>query len=484
MYLGIDLGTSGVKVLLIDRDQKMVAEATQALELRLPRSGWAEQDPQDWIEATQMACARLNADHPKLMQRVKAVGLSGQMHGAVVVDRSGVPLAPCILWNDTRAHVEAAKLDADVRFRQITGNIVFPGFTAPKLRWLAHHEPRIFDETHKVLLPKDYLRYWLTGDFLTDMSDASGTGWLDVAARAWSASLIEACGMDAGQMPGLIEGSHAGGFVRSEVADQLGLPKHVVVAGGAGDNAATGVAMGCCGEGEGFVSLGTSGVMFAANDQFRPNPDSAIHAFCHALPQRWHQMGVMLAASAALNWYAKIAGKSAAQLTHALGEDLRPPSRVTFLPYLSGERTPHNDAAIRGAFLGLDAAHGPDDLTQSALEGISFGLRDSLEGIKKTGTRLDALWIVGGGARAPYWVKLIASVLGLPIRVALRGEYGAALGACRLAMLADGVPPDLVLLAPQLATQHEPDSDLIDAFDEAYHRFRQGYRTASMLMAE
>ncbi|MGB8293023.1 MAG: xylulokinase, partial [Rhizobium ruizarguesonis] len=386
MYLGLDLGTSGVKAMLIDGDQKIVGSANGSLDVWRPHSGWSEQEPAHWVRATEEAVAGLKAKHPKELAAVKGIGLSGQMHGATLIDATDKVLRPCILWNDTRSYVEAAALDADPRFRALTGNIVFPGFTAPKLAWVAKHEPDVFAKIAKVLLPKDYLRLWLTGDYISEMSDSAGTSWLDTGKRAWSPELLAATKLSEEQMPALVEGTEQAGKLRSELAAQWGISGDVVVAGGAGDNAASACGMGTVSDGAAFVSLGTSGVLFAANGSYLPKPESAVHAFCHALPNTWHQMGVILSATDALNWHSGVTGKSAADLTGELGETLKAPTGVTFLPYLSGERTPHNDAVIRGAFIGLEHESSRVVLTQAVLEGVAFAIRDNLEALRSAGT--------------------------------------------------------------------------------------------------
>ncbi|TIP46346.1 MAG: xylulokinase, partial [Mesorhizobium sp.] len=344
MYLGLDLGTSGVKALLIDDGQKVIGAGHGSLDVSRPHPGWSEQDPAHWIEACEAAIAELKASHPKELAAVKGIGLSGQMHGATLLDQSDKVLRPCILWNDTRSHVEAAALDADPRYRKLTGNIVFPGFTAPKLAWVKNNEPAIFAKVAKVLLPKDYLRLWLTGEHISEMSDSAGTSWLDVGERRWAPELLAATSLDEKQMPSLVEGTAKAGALRTELASKWGIASGIPVAGGAGDNAASACGMGTVGADHAFVSLGTSGVLFAANASYLPNPESAVHTFCHALPNTWHQMGVILSATDSLNWLSEITGKSAGDLTGELGDTLKAPTGVTFLPYLSGERTPHNDS--------------------------------------------------------------------------------------------------------------------------------------------
>ncbi len=477
MYLGLDLGTSGVKALLIGADQAVIASAHAGLAVSRPHPGWSEQDPAAWVAACEATMDELAASHPAEMAAVTGIGLSGQMHGAVALDDGDRVLRPAILWNDTRAHADAAALDADPRFRRISGNIVFAGFTAPKLVWMRRHEPDLFARVAKVLLPKDYLRLWLTGEHAGDMSDASGTSWLDVAARDWSDELLEASGMRRDQMPRLVEGSAPSGVLRAELAGRWRMGR-AVVAGGAGDNAATAIGAGIIAPGLGFVSLGTSGVVFAATDSFRPLAESAVHAFCHAVPDTWHQMGVILSASAALEWLAGILQARPADLTAGLGA-LRAPGEVCFLPYLSGERTPHNDPAARGELRGLSAASGRDDLTRAVLEGVAFALRDNLDALALAGTRLDGVLAMGGGARSDYWLRVIASALNLPVHLPEGGDFGAAFGAARLGLMAATGAGAGIAVPPPIARVIEPDPALVPAFAEAHARFCGFYnRTA------
>ncbi|TXR48013.1 xylulokinase [Phyllobacterium endophyticum] len=476
MYLGLDLGTSGVKALLIDEDQTVIGSGTGTLDVSRPHSGWSEQDPSHWIKATEDAVHALKARHAKELAAVKGIGLSGQMHGATLLDANDDVLRPCMLWNDTRSHKEAAELDADPKFRALSGNIVFPGFTAPKVVWVRNHEPEIFAKLRRVLLPKDYLRLWLTGEHVSEMSDAAGTSWLDVGKRAWSTDLLAATGLDAGNMPSLVEGTELSGTLKADLASQWGMGSHVVVAGGAGDNAASACGMGTVGEGHAFVSLGTSGVLFAANGTYLPNPESAVHTFCHALPGTWHQMGVILSATDALNWYAGITSRKPAELTGELGDALRAPSGVTFLPYLSGERTPLNDSAIRGSFHGLEHASDRTALTQAVLEGVAFAFRDCLNALAAAGTKLDRVTAVGGGSRSTYWLKAIATALDIPVDVPADGDFGAAFGAARLGLIAtEKADPRTVCAAPATDYTIEPEARLTGEFDAAYDRYHNLY---------
>ena len=476
MYLGIDLGTSGVKALLIDGDQRVAATAAAPLDVLRPREGWSEQNPADWIAAAEAAVGALKSSHGAALAAVRGIGLSGQMHGATLLDAGDALLRPAILWNDTRSHAQAAALDADPRFRAVTGTIVFPGFTAPKLAWVKENEPDVFSRVAKVLLPKDYLRLWLTGEHVSEMSDAAGTAWLDVAARRWSPELLAATGLTLGQMPALVEGTQPSGMLRGALAARWGMGGGVVVAGGAGDNAASACGIGAVREGEAFASLGTSGVLFAANDTFRPNAQSAVHTFCHALPGAWHQMGVILSATDSLNWLSGITGRSAGQLTDELGGELRPPSSVAFLPYLSGERTPYNDAAIRGAFVGLSHLSHRAALTQGVLEGVAFAFRDSLEALRAAGTRLSRVTAIGGGSRSRYWLEALATALELPVDLPQDGEFGAAFGAARLGLIAaENADPLAVCAPPAIAATIEPQAALVPAYVQAYRRYRALY---------
>lgn len=469
MYIGLDLGTSGLKGVLIGEDQKVLAEATAPLTVSRPAEGWSEQAPSDWISAAETVFDRLAAQ--KGLKSVRGIGLSGHMHGATLLDARDDVLRPCILWNDTRSHLEAAELDHDPDFRALTGNIVFPGFTAPKILWVARHEPRIRARLAKVLLPKDYLRLWLTGDHVGEMSDAAGTSWLDTGRRDWSDSLLAKTGMDRTHMPRLVEGSGVSGQLREALASRWGLPKGVVVAGGGGDNAAAGVGVGVVRAGEAFVSLGTSGVLFAANDGYQPDPATAVHTFCHALPRTWHQMGVILAATDALNWYARLVGCDAVQLTGELGP-LQAPGRTLFLPYLGGERTPLNSASVRGAFTGLEHATDRQAGTRAVLEGVAFAIRDCRDALAATGTSLDHLLAVGGGSKSDYWLKLIATALDCPVALPVAGDFGGAFGAARLAiMAATGAGAEIATL-PKIARTIDPDPALTDSLDAGHARFR------------
>ena len=483
MFVGLDLGTSGVRALLVREDGHVLGDAQSPLEVFHPAPGWREQDPTDWILACEASLRALSAQFPKEMAAVQGIGLSGQMHGATLLDENRDVLRPCILWNDTRSHVEARELDATAGFREISGNIVFPGFTAPKLAWVARHEPEVFARVATVLLPKDFVVQWLTGVLASDMSDASGTSWLDTAGRKWSAPLLERSGMRQDQMPALFEGTDVVGPIRADLANSIGVSAQALVVAGGADNASAACGVGALGTGEGFVSLGTSGVVLVAREKAAPVPEAALHTFCHAVPGRWYQMGVILAATDCLNWLARIMGTSPSDLTAPLGDTIDGPGSVGFLPYLSGERTPHNDAAIRGAFTGLDIAQGRDDLVRGVLEGVSFALRDSLGALDQAGVQPSQLLAIGGGTGSRFWVEQIATVLGVPLDLPDKGEFGAALGAARLAICgATGRSPDEVMTKPKVSQTIAPRADLIAAYDDAYQSYRQTYPAVKALL--
>ena len=479
MYLGIDLGTSELKLLLLADTGAIVAQAGARLTVQRPAAGWSEQDPHAWWAAAGQAMAQLRTLAPQAWAQVRAIGLSGQMHGAVLLDRQGEVLRPAILWNDGRsAHECAALMSALPALPQIAGNLAMPGFTAPKLAWVRSHEPALFARIDKVLLPKDYLRYRLCGVMVSDMSDAAGTLWLDVAQRQWSDELLALTGLTRSQMPSLVEGSEVSGRLAPDVAAAWGLSPEVIVAGGGGDNAASAIGIGAVRPGEGFISLGTSGVIFVVNDRFRPNPASAVHAFCHAVPNRWHQMSVMLSAAACLSWVTRLVGAESEAALVARTETLDPAAQLAaplFLPYLSGERTPHNDTRARGVFFGLDHDTDARALCYAVLEGVAFGMRDGLDALRAAGTQPGTLALVGGGARSSFWAQLHADVLRLPIVTLEGGEAGAALGAARLAWLADGGDEARVCEQPAVRQRFTPDTPRAHALAERHARFQALY---------
>jgi xylulokinase len=477
-YIGLDLGTSSLKAILIDENQQILAEATEPLTVSRPATGWSEQNPEDWSKAVTAAMLHLRQKHT--FDGVGGIGLSGHMHGATLLGADDAPLRPCMLWNDTRSFAQAAAMDVDPKFRAVTGNIVFPGFTAPKVAWVRDNEPENFDKIAKVLLPKDQLRLFLTGDHVAEMSDAAGTSWLDTGARDWSDDLLAATGLSRAQMPSLCEGSDISGTLRSNLAAEWGLA-NVPIAGGGGDNAAAAIGAGVVREGTAFLSLGTSGVLFAANNGYRPAPETAVHTFCHALPDTWHQMGVILAATDALEWLARLTGQTAAQLTSDLGA-LQAPSRTLFLPYLGGERTPHNNAAIRGQFLHLDHATDARGAARAVLEGVAFAFVDCRDALAATGTQLESALAMGGGARSTYWLEVLSTALNLPLQLPEAGDYGAALGAARLGMMAATGAGAEIAIAPPIARDITPNRPLLDAFAQAHGRYKAAYSALNGLI--
>jgi xylulokinase len=480
MFLGIDIGTSEVKALLLNERHQIVGNAGAALDISRPHPGHSEQQPKDWWAATQKALAALRSAQPQAYADVQAIGLSGQMHGAVLLDSGNEVLRPAILWNDTRASTECAQMMQELpTLPQLAGSLVMPGFTAPKLRWLTTHEPAVFDRVAKVLLPKDYVRFMLTDDFVTDMSDASGTAWLDVEKRDWSDALLALTGLTRQHMPRLVEGSQSGGLLSAATAKLLGLKPGIVVAGGGGDNAASAVGMGAVDAGQGFLSLGTSGVLFLVTPSYMPNSASATHAFCHAVPGKWHQMSVMLSAASCLQWATHLLGAESEAALEAKASALSMAGRAQspiFLPYLSGERTPHNSASVRGSFHGLshdtDAAH----LAYAVMEGVTFGLRDGLRALQSAGCSAGRLSLVGGGARSAFWARQLSACLSVEIVTHGGSSAGGALGAARLAWLAQGGDMAIVCTAPEVDHVFTPNPSEQALLAPRYEQFRQLYR--------
>ena len=471
--LGIDLGTSGIKALLLD-GERVLGTAHAGLASSRPRPSWSEQDPEDWWTAACACLDTLAAEHPKALRAVRAIGLAGQMHGATLVDGDGRVLRPCMLWNDGRSAPQCAQLEAAApALRTITGNAAMPGFTAPKLLWVRQHEPHVFARIRRVLLPKAWLRSRLCGEAIEDMSDASGTLWLDVARRRWSGELLAACGLDESQMPRLVEGTMPAGELRAPWVERWGFEHVPVIAGGAGDNAAGAVALGAVDDGDAFVSLGTSGVLWVTTAHHAPAPERGVHAFCHAVPRTWHQMGVLLSAAAALAWWAACTGRDEQQLLGELPARADAPAPCWFLPYLSGERTPHNDAAVRGAFVQLGGATSRPQMTQAVLEGVAHAFRDARDALASAGTRLLAADLIGGGARSDLWCDVLASMLDIPMRRVDDASHGPALGAARLARAALTGCTDFP--RPRAGRVFEPRQALVARYDEAHARWSELY---------
>lgn len=473
MFLGIDIGTSGVKAIVLGAKGHVIAQASSALTVQRPHPLWSEQDPASWWNSTQAAVLALPAD---LRARVEAVGVAGQMHGATLLGADDRPLRPAILWNDGRSHAECAALEATVpELRAISGNIAMPGFTALKLAWVRAREPEIFAATRSVLLPKDYVRLLMTGEKVSDMSDSAGTLWLDVARRDWSDELLSATGLHRSHMPRLVEGSAMGGSLLPEVAARWGMAS-VPVAGGAGDNAAGAIGVGVVHDGDALLSLGTSGVIFVATDRLRANPGGAVHAFCHCLPGLWHQMSVHLSAAVCLDWAAAMMHLSVPDLLAAAETEGAGQGKELFLPYLSGERTPHNDPHVRGAFLGLGHDSNAGRMAAAVLEGVAFAHADGLAALQAAGTRIESLSVIGGGARSAWWGRIIASALNVRLDYLAGGEVGPALGAARLAQIAaTGADPASICTRPPVRESILPDPELAERLAPKLARFRSAY---------
>ena len=484
MYIGIDLGTSGVKAILLNEQGDVVASQTEKLTVSRPHPLWSEQDPEQWWLATDRAVKALAHQHS--LSEVKALGIAGQMHGATLLDEQQKVLRPAILWNDGRCAQECEILENQVpESRGITGNLMMPGFTAPKLLWVQRHEPDIFRQVDKVLLPKDYLRLRMTGEFSSDMSDAAGTMWLDVAKRDWSDVMLAACHLTRAHMPALFEGSEITGTLLPAVAQAWGMSEIPVIAGG-GDNAAGAVGVGMMNAGQAMLSLGTSGVYFAVSDGFLSKPESAVHSFCHALPERWHLMSVMLSAASCLDWAAKLTGLSSvpALITAAQQADEQA-EPVWFLPYLSGERTPHNNPQAKGVFFGLTHQHGPAELAKAVLEGVGFALADGMDVVHACGVKPASITLIGGGARSEYWRQMLSDISGLQLDYRTGGDVGPALGAARLAQIAMNSDKPLSDLLPQLALEqaHYPDADRHALYLQRRETFRRLYQQLLPLMS-
>ncbi|MEP7184597.1 MAG: xylulokinase [Rhodanobacter sp.] len=493
MFIGIDLGTSSVKAILLDRSQTVRASASVPLAISNPHPGWSEQDPEAWWQATVAAMDELRRQILALGDDIEigGIGLSGQMHGAVLLDAEDHVLRPAILWNDGRCIEECRELEQLENFRAITGNLAMPGFTAPKLMWVRRHEPAIFARVAKVLLPKDYLRFKLTGVFAGDMSDAAGTLWLNVGERAWSEPMLAACGLTHTQMPELFEGNQITGHLHGELARRWGMGDVPVAAGG-GDNAAGAVGVGIIEPGQAMLSLGTSGVFFAVSDAVVARPEQAVHSFCHALPDRWHVMSVMLSAASCLDFTARLADYADVP---SLLADAEAHASITgtspwFLPYLSGERTPHNDRDARGAFIGLSTDTPRAALANATLEGVGLGLLDGLRALESAGIEIDGehpISVIGGGSRSAYWMQMLADILGRPLQQCVGGDVGPALGAARLAWLAvePGQTWAAVCPAPPVIRTFLPDPERHRFFcEDRFPLFRRFYRQLRPLFAD
>ena len=482
MYIGIDLGTSGVKTILIDYNQDILATAHSALTVQSPQDGFNEQDPNSWIKATEICLTELKKQKSKEFSNTTSIGISGHMHGATIIDNQGKVIRPCILWNDTRAFKECEEFEnQDFDVRNISGNIAMPGFTAPKINWLIKNESENFKKIFKVLLPKDYLRYYLTGEFFSDMSDASGTLWMDIMNRQWSEQLLEISKLNINHMPKLVEGNQEAGMLSSKLKEKFNFNKNVIVVGGAGDNAASAAGLGVVEENQSFISLGTSGVFFTPTSNFLMNTKDAVHSFCHCLPNKWHLMSVMLSASNCLDWICSLTGKNIADALKNIENYSTNLENIFnapyFLPYLSGERTPHNDPHARGSFHYLKTTTDKSAMQYAVLEGISFGIFDGFNSIQSVNQKFDDIFVVGGGSKSSYWLNLLSSILNRKLSICEQSEFGAALGVARLAMFADKQVEDKnsIIKKINIKKSFQPSEKNISSLEKRYLIWKELY---------
>ena len=477
LYIGIDLGTSAVKLLLMDVDGKIKKIASRTYDLSFPHPGWSEQNPADWYEQSIDGLKELLAECDK--SRVAGISFGGQMHGLVTLDERDEVIRPAILWNDGRTAEETDYLNQVIGKETLSGytaNIAFAGFTAPKILWMQKHEPDLWKRVKKIMLPKDYLAYRLSGTFCTDYSDASGMLLLDVEHRAWSEQMLEICHVEREQLPKLYESYEVVGTLKPEIAEELGLSPEVKIIAGAGDNAAAAVGTGTVGEGRCNLSLGTSGTLFISSEKFGVDAHNALHSFAHA-DGHYHLMGCMLSAASCNKWWMdEIIGTKDYAAEQAQIEKLGE-NHVYFLPYLMGERSPHNDPNARGTFIGMTMDTTRADMTQAVLEGVAFALRDSLEVAKSLGIHLERTKICGGGAKSPLWKKMIANILNLKVDV-IESEEGPAMGGAMLAAVACGEYASVEEIAEKFVKVTgtvEPDPELVAKYEDRYQKFRQIY---------
>ncbi len=478
-YIGVDLGTSAVKLLLMDGEGKIRKIVSRDYPLFFPQPGWSEQNPEDWIRETFDGIRELTAECDK--SQIAGIGCGGQMHGLVVLDGDDQVIRPAILWNDGRTEEETAYLNTVIgkdKLSEYTANIAFAGFTAPKILWMQKHEPDKFRRIRKIMLPKDYINYCLTGVHACDYSDASGMLLLDVKNRSWSQEMLKICGVSEAQMPGLYESYECIGTLLPSVAKELGLPENVKVVAGAGDNAAAAVGTGVVGEGGCNISLGTSGTIFISSEKFGVDPNNALHSFAHA-DGGYHLMGCMLSAASCNKWYCEEILKTedyAAEQKDITDEKLGR-NRVFFLPYLMGERSPINDVNARGTFTGLSMDSTRSDLMQAVLEGVAFAIRDSLEVARSLGLDLRKSRICGGGAKSPLWCKIMANVCDLELEH-IESEEGPGYGGAMLAAVACGEFSSVKEAAERLVRVTDtvkPDPEIRDRYEAQYQKFSRIY---------
>ena len=474
MYLGIDIGTSAVKAILIDRAGRPIASVSRALTIQSPHPSWNEQSPGAWWEAVRGACAELAASSP--YRSVAAIGLAGQMHGAVCLDKNLAPLRPAILWNDGRSASQCAAMQAEMpEIGQIAGAVPMPGFTGPKLRWLAENEPEIHARIAHILLPKDFVRLRLTGTLVTDMTDAAGTHWLNQSTREWEPALCEVSVTDPAWLPEAMEGTEISGHLTDSAAKALGLPPGIPVAAGGGDAAAGAVGIGAVREGDSFISLGTSGQLFTVTGSYRPKPESAIHAYAHCIPDRWFQMAAMLNGASPIAWWGKASGATISDLM-SQAESAKSETWPLFLPYLTGERTPHNNAAIRGAFYGLEASTGRAEMTRAVIDAIAYSFCDARDALASAGSVIEQPAVIGGGARSDLLLQTIADALGTKLKRYEDAETGPAFGAARLAMIAAGASRlEDIATKPKVDKVFSPDPANADRHHRRLERYRALY---------
>ncbi len=486
MYLGIDLGTSSVKVTLIDEEQNLIATSDSSLKVSRPRPIWSEQNPDDWWQATCAAIKQIRDTHASSLKKVRAIGLSGQMHGATMLDQNDRPLRPAILWNDGRAAQQCQTLLSRVPDApRITGNLIMPGFTAPKVLWVKENEPKLFAQIRKILLPKDYLRLKMTGNYATDLSDASGTSWLNVQQRKWSNIMIDATEITENQLPELFEGTEITGKMLPDIANEWGIPADAEVVAGGGDNAASAISMGVIQPGQAFLSLGTSGVYFIADNQFRPNPQETLHTMCHCVPQLWHEMSVHLSAASCLSWIGDILKQPNFHQLIELAKQHRAAHTPIFLPYLSGERTPHNNPNARGTFFGLTAETGPSELVQAVLEGVAFAFCDGQRVIANAGVKIQEVNVIGGGAKSHYWGEILASALNRPLTYRSQASIGGAFGAARLGWYSQhDIEPLVAFSSPAIEHIINPVESLQLRYEKKQQLFNQTYQQLNNLFTQ
>ena len=484
MFLGIDLGTSSVKVILIDAEQNIIASHAESLSVQRPQPLWSEQNPEDWWQATEKSLAALGQKFPNEFKACQATGLSGQMHGATLLDKNNQVLRPAILWNDGRCQAECEELMQTVPDAlAITGNLIMPGFTAPKLLWVKKHEPELFKQVTKVLLPKDYLRLKLSGDFATDVSDASGTSWLNVKERTWSTTMLAANDLSLEHMPTLYEGTEITGTLLPALSKKFGLNPNCCLVAGGGDNAASAISIDVVEPGSGFLSLGTSGTLFVADNNYRSNPEETLHSFCHCIPNTWHHMSVHLSAANCIDWLAKLVNLSIPDLL-ATFPQANPGHTPIFLPYLSGERTPHNNPHARGAFFNLDHDCNTGNLLQAVLEGVAFAFADGKQVMTNAGVTIKNITLVGGGSRIKAWGPILASALNQPLQYCEAGEVGGAYGAARLAWYAvHGGDINDAFAKPVISQVVEPQIELVERYQQQQERFRSLYQVSKSLLS-